>query len=65
MSVDITNDDVTRKRWAVYVQHHVVPIGDLLVHEHSHRCVCKPREEEQDSGVTLYVHNAFDQREDN
>lgn len=61
--IDITQADVEAKRWAIHAHHHVVPIGDLRDHDLSPDCHCGPREEEQASGVFVYVHHAYDQRE--
>ena len=61
--VDITEADAEAKRWAVHFHKHVVPFGDLIEHELSDTCPCHPREEEQGGGL-MFVHHAFDQRED-
>lgn len=48
-------------------ERHVIPRGDLIVHESGEDCVCGPRCEpvgRRDAGVGwLYVHHSLDGRE--
>lgn len=41
----------------------IVPSDDLLPHEMSEHCQCKPIKEICDDGSVIIIHNSFDKRE--
>ena len=43
--------------------YHITPINDLEEHEENSSCKCVPKDEVQDSGDLLVIHNSFDRRE--
>jgi hypothetical protein len=43
-------------------EQHVVPLNDLLPHECSQRCWCKPTRDEEE--INLWVHHSMDGREE-
>lgn len=42
---------------------HVFPVDDLRPHEMKRRCWCKPVEEDNQFGQSIWVHNALDRRD--
>lgn len=43
---------------------HVYPVGDIYEHDLSPYCRCRPRVELGDGGALLFIHRAWDRRED-
>lgn len=55
---------VTGLGWVVSAdreQVHVMPVGDLRLHERSVKCWCQPRQDPEDEA--LWSHNSMDRRE--